>query len=163
VNPLFAQLGLAAPGEEASLIRAVQLMLHSIGAGMVLMLVTAAGTAWAARRLGNAEDEGSSAEIILNSANVLYLSFGMCGVMLLVNNNLARAFAIGAAIALVRFRIKVGSKTLSMALFYGVLTGMACGVDRVHLAWGITFTFALLEGSVLTLAALVSRRRSRAA
>jgi hypothetical protein len=135
-------------------------MVHAVGAGALLMLITACGTIWASSRIGGEESDGSPAEIVLNSANVLFLSFGMAGVMLLVNNNLARAFAIGAAIALVRFRIKVSSKTLSMALFYGVLAGMACGVDRVHLAWGMVVTFGLLQLFVLFIAGLLSRKRA---
>jgi hypothetical protein len=157
----IGQLLMTGNGDEMSLIRSVQLMVHAIGSGMLLMLVTAIGTTWSAKRLSSSKDDdeedGSLAEVILSSGNVMFLSFGMAGVMLLVNNNLARAFAIGAAIALVRFRIKVSSKTLSMALFYGVLAGMACGVDRVHLAWGIAATFGLLELLLLGTAGLAAR------
>ena len=69
--------------------------------------------------------------MVLGSANVLFLCFGMTGIMILVNNNLARAFAIGAAIAVIRFRIKFDGKGLGSSLFFGVLVGMACGVGQV--------------------------------
>lgn len=88
-------------------------------------------------------------DFMLTSANVLFMCIGMTAVMILVNNNLARAFAIGAAIALVRFRIKVEGKFLGMALFYGVLTGMACGVNRIDVAWSVAVTFAALKLLIL--------------
>ncbi len=159
MNPGTAQfLGMTMASGDISLLRAMQLLVHSVGLGLILMLLTAWGTGQVARRFpGETEEKISSAEIILGSANVLFLCFGMSGVMLLVNNNLARAFAIGAAIALVRFRIKVNAKTLSMALFYGVLVGMACGVDQVEIAWGITLAFGLLEALVIGIASLVDR------
>jgi hypothetical protein len=158
VSGQVLNLGLAA--SDITLLRAMQLLTHSVVLGLFLMLLTAWGTGQVARRFaGSASEEKiSSAEIILGSANVLFLCFGMSGVMLLVSNNLARAFAIGAAIALVRFRIKVNAKTLSMALFYGVLVGMACGVDQVHIAWGITVAFGVLESAVIGIAVYFDRR-----
>ena len=164
MNPQhMAQLLGANPESPADLVRMMQLLLHSIGAGTALMLITVWGSSRVAARFQDPEEHapGGPAEIVLSSANVLFLCFGMTGVMLLVNNNLARAFAIGAAIALVRFRIKVTSKTLSMALFYGVLTGMACGVDRVELAWGIAGVFGILQVLVLAMAGIADRGKRR--
>ncbi len=74
---------------------------------------------------------------ILNASNVLFLCFGMAGIMILVNNNLARAFAIGAAIALVRFKIKLDAYGLGVTLFFGVVVGMACGVGQTETAIAI--------------------------
>src|SRR3954468_13858624 len=54
--------------------------------------------------------DANPSEILIAASNVLFMGFGMTGVMILVNNNLARAFAMGAAIALIRFRIKVDNK-----------------------------------------------------
>jgi hypothetical protein len=158
LNPgLAAALGQGEPpGLDA---RATLVLLgHSVALGLVLMLITW----WASRQVhsralpaapGAAADEKalSPTDQVLSAANVMYLCFGMAGVMILVNNNLARAFAIGAAIALVRFRVKVDSKGPAMALFYGVLAGMACGVDRVAIGWGIAAVFALMQGVVLGL------------
>ena len=87
----------------------------------------------------------SYAELILGSANVLFLCFGMTGMMILVNNNLARAFAIAAAIAVVRFRIKMDSQGLSTALFFGVLVGMACGVGQVVTGGIMTVAYGILQ------------------
>jgi hypothetical protein len=95
--------------------------------------------------------------MLYDSSNVLYLCVGMTSVMLLVNNNLARAFAIGAAIALVRFRIKVDSKNFGMCLFFGVVVGMACGVDQVPLAYALVGVFGMMQGLILILAKIIMR------
>ena len=88
-------------------------------------------------------------ELILNSSNVLFLCFGMTGIMILVNNNLARAFAIGAAISIVRFRIKLDSQGLGATLFFGVLVGMACGVGQIDTAVLLTLSYGLLQAIVV--------------
>lgn len=120
---------------------------HAIGVGGVLSVLT-----WAAGRKFN----GGNGDLVLSSASVVFLCLGMTAVMILVNDNLARAFAIGAAIALVRFRVKVAGKFLGVGLLYGVLTGMACGVGRTDVAWLVTGCFGLL-----LLGALAARRSGR--
>ena len=50
--------------------------------------------------------------------------------------------AIGAAMALIRFRIKVDTKTVNMGLFYRLLTGMAVGIDQVPIAYAISYASA---------------------
>ena len=95
---------------------------------------------------------------ILNASNVLYMCLGMTGIMVLVSDSIARAFAIGAAIAIVRFRIKVDSKSFGMCLFYGVLAGMACGVDHVPLAYAMAIIFSLLQVCIFSLAYLVGKK-----
>ncbi len=90
-------------------------------------------------------------ELILGSANVLFLCFGMTGIMILVNNNLARAFAIGAAVAMVRFRIKFDAQGLGSTLFFGVLVGMACGVGQPLTAFVITVAYGILQMIVIFL------------
>ncbi len=136
-----------------------QLMGHSALLGLGLMLLTAWVTSNSSNKADKADREaGSPADLIYSSANVLYLSFGMTGMMLIVNNNIARAFAIAAAIALVRFRIKVDTKILSMSLFYGVLTGMACGVGHVLVAYILVLFFGLLQILVLMAVKVVEHR-----
>lgn len=98
----------------------------------------------------------SYAELLLGSANVLFLCFGMTGIMILVNNNLARAFAIGAAIAVVRFRIKFNSQ--GSMLFFGVLVGMACGVGQIATAVGVTFAYAILQAVVIILMSVAAKK-----
>jgi hypothetical protein len=126
---------------------------NSIILGVVLMLVTL----WANHRLvRNAGPDSRETKnmtphsMLMSSSNVLFFTFGMTGVMLLVNNNLARAFAIGAAIALIRFKIKIDATSQGMALFYAVLAGMACGVDQPLVGWGMTVFFAIGQVSIMT-------------
>ncbi len=135
---------------ELALSTAARLFGHALLIGSLLMALTW----WVTKKIGNgslAKDRlTSESEIIITASNVLFLCVGMTAVMILVNDNLARAFAIGAAIALVRFRIKVAGKFPGMALFYGVLTGMACGVNRADLAWGVTIIFGVILCGVVT-------------
>jgi hypothetical protein len=165
MNPsLVAQMEAAASGPAMDFSIAIVNMGHAALLGAALMLMTVWATyqtvAPAASSAADSKDEGEEtpADLILASANVLFLCFGMTAVMLLVNNNLARAFAIGAAIALVRFRIKVNSKALSMGLFYGVLTGMACGVGQVYIGYTIVVFFALLQLVVLGLVKMTTKK-----
>lgn len=161
MNPagaFFQQLATAAP-ETVDYLAAIKSLGHAALLGLVLMGLTA----WFS---GNSTVEAASpdepmpspAERIFSAANVLYLCFGMSGMMLIVNNNIARAFAIAAAIALVRFRIKVNSKILSMALFYGVLTGMACGVGHSYIGYVLVVFFGVLQLFVLTAARIAQKR-----
>lgn len=142
---------------------AVQYLALSIGLGTLLTLVTI----WANQKVGpllqKAQlalpgQEGQSSQkrsppasfhnlmnSVLNASNVLFLCFGMSGIMILVNNNLARAFAIGAAIALVRFKIKLDSYGLGATLFFAVVVGMACGVGQVETAIAIAGAFSIIQ------------------
>jgi hypothetical protein len=98
---------------------------------------------------------------ILNASNVLFLCFGMAGIMILVNNNLARAFAIGAAIALVRFKIKLDSYGLGVTLFFGVVVGMACGVGQGETAIAIALAFCTIQAFIVLLICRVGSKRNR--
>ena len=124
----------------------VEALANSAILGIVLMAITV----WANNRINVDKstlptERLSPADLIINSANVLFICFGMTGMLLLVNNNIARAFAIAAAIALVRFKIKVDSKIMSMSLFYAVLTGMACGVGYSFIGYILVLFFGVLQ------------------
>ena len=86
----------------------------------------------------------SNLEIFLGASNLLFLCVGLTGVMLLVNNNLARAFAIAAALALTRFRIKLDQKSVNASLLFAILIGMACGLGEQRLAWMATGIYIVL-------------------
>ncbi len=86
----------------------------------------------------------SNLEIFLGAANLLFLCVGLTGIMLLVNNNLARAFAIAAALALTRFRIKLDQKSVNASLLFAILIGMACGLGEQRLAWMSTGIYIVL-------------------
>ena len=148
---------------------ALEYLVVSIGLGIILMMLAV----WSSKKIGiklasNSASSGetampsklsksmqsSYAELILTSANVLFLCFGMAGIMILVNNNLARAFAIGAAIAVIRFRIKFDNKGLASTLFFSVLVGMACGVGQVQTAIVMTLAYGVLQGIIIMLMGL---------
>ena len=86
----------------------------------------------------------SNLEIFLGASNLLFLCVGLTGIMLLVNNNLARAFAIAAALALTRFRIKLDQKSVNASLLFAILIGMACGLGEERLAWMATGIYIVL-------------------
>jgi hypothetical protein len=148
-----------------SFARITLLLANALGLGAML----AACTAWTTLKLPvrkkrfDSSPEGMQVgpplhgvdqrlDVFMNAMMVLYLCFGMTGVMILVNNNIARAFAIGAAISLVRFRVKLDQPGFSAGLFFSVLTGMACGVDQIPTAWAMGLTFSIVQ--MLTLHSL---------
>lgn len=169
MSELIRQLQAQGAAIDVSLLHAAYLFGHSILNGAILMYLTwwvnAGGGAVVARGAKDAKDskgyKDKDADVLNGAANVLFLCVGMTAVMILVNDNIARAFAVGAAVALVRFRIKVAGKFLSMALFYAVLIGMACGVSRVDLAWGVTVAFGLILYAVTLLRRSLARRATR--
>jgi|GEM_PF-5430985 len=142
---------------------AFQYLALSIALGIVLMILAV----WSSKKIGNKLTSNQSAlketgkyekslsvsyaELVLGSANVLFLCLGMTGIMILVNNNLARAFAIGAAIAIIRFRVKFDDKGLGSTLFFGVLVGMACGVGQIQIAIVITAAYGILQAIIIML------------
>lgn len=137
--------------EAVSLLTSVEALANSAALGMVLLCLTV----WASNstpndKIGPNTSRLSPSDIIINSSNVLFICFGMTGMLLLVNNNIARAFAIAAAIALVRFKIKVDSKIMSMSLFYAVLTGMACGVGYAFIGYILVIFFGILQFIVIS-------------
>jgi hypothetical protein len=119
---------------------------HSVAIGVLLMAVTLL-TSWPIAR-EEAEDERSSlSDLTLESGNLVFLCAGITGVMVLVNNDIARAFAIGAAIALVRFRVRMEKSTAS-GYFFSLIAGMACGVDALAIGWVLAATYSILKISV---------------
>ena len=71
---------------------------------------------------------------------------------------MSRRKGIGAAIALVRFRIKMDTKNFAMCLFYGIIIGMACGVEQVELAYGLAGIFAVLQFTMLGISKILNGR-----
>ena len=106
---------------------------NSFVIGVILCIITY----FSGRHLLRDPKEPSQEKInlILGTVNILYLCMGLSCVMILVNNNLARAFAIGAAIALVRFRIKLGKSSANSNILFGIVCGIACGLNELPLAW----------------------------
>ncbi|MDZ4676589.1 MAG: hypothetical protein SGI74_03685 [Oligoflexia bacterium] len=139
-------------GDSLPLIKTLLIMGHSVVLGILLMMVGI----WVATRLRKnspkpgLDPNNQMSEIVLGAGNYLFLTIGMTVVMVLVNNNLARAFAIGAAISLVRLRIKVDGKGQGTTLLMAVLVGMACGVDKVVMAWCLMITYTILQSVIVS-------------
>ncbi len=137
------------------------IMGNSVILGILLMMIGI----WVANRLktkplkpgGDLNTQMS--EIVLGAGNYLFLTIGMTVVMVLVNNNLARAFAIGAAISLVRLRIKVDGKGQGTTLLMAVLVGMACGVDKIIMAWCLMLTYAVLQTIIVSYVTACNNKR----
>lgn len=125
----------------------IQLFGHSIFLGLILSILTYVTMI---PLMKNKVKEGGNLEnlrskVILGSSNILFLCVGLTGVMILVNNNLARALSIGATMALIRFRVKLGPKNLGSNLLFGIIVGVACGVQEVRVAWVVTIVYILLQ------------------
>ena len=84
-------------------------------------------------------------KLFLGASNILFMCVGLTGVMLLVGNNLARAFAIGAALALSRFRVKISKKSTGTHLMFGIIVGIACGLDQLAIAWICSIIYVVLQ------------------
>ena len=84
-------------------------------------------------------------KLFLGASNILFMCVGLTGVMLLVGNNLARAFAIGAALALSRFRVKISKKSTGTHLMFGIIAGIACGLDQLAVAWICSMIYVALQ------------------
>lgn len=145
MNGVMQQLaGQAANVMEPGIGASAWLLFHAVLVGAYLMALTW----WVSSRIDGIDDD---AEHVIRASSVMFVTIGVAAVMILVNNSLARAFAVGAAIALVRFRVKMEGKFIGMALLYGVITGMACGVDRLDVAWALSAIFGAMLGAVLVL------------
>ena len=106
--------------------------------------------------------EDDTLQLFLGASNLLFLCVGLTGLMLLVNDNLARAFAIAAAIALVRFRVKLDQKSINASLLFAILAGMACGLNAVELAWTATGIYIALFVLLLLFVQLIKPKNPQA-
>ena len=146
----------------------LMLLLNAVGIGLILVLTTFLEmkylSGYEAQFTPDADDGDDDGEnggspvkvktpksgkddtlqLFLGASNLLFLCVGLTGLMLLVNDNLARAFAIAAAIALVRFRVKLDQKSINASLLFAILAGMACGLDAIELAWTSTGIYIVL-------------------
>lgn len=112
---------------------------NSILAGLLL----AASTHYITSKLAS-NDTGADGDTLLGTFNILFLCVGMTGVMILVNNNFIRVFAIVAAFALFRFRVSLGEKGIRASLLFGVMAGMAMGLNEILLGWILVFVYHIL-------------------
>lgn len=119
---------------------------HSFFLGSILTFVTYFSLTYAKPASSKKKLSAKKrAKYILGSFNILFLCVGLTGLMILVNNSLARAFAIGAALGIVRFRVKLGQKSLVSNILFGIITGIACGLEMLSVAWIVTGVYTLLQ------------------
>ncbi|RLA64322.1 MAG: hypothetical protein DRQ88_03770 [Epsilonproteobacteria bacterium] len=121
----------------------ITLLGHSTLIGIILCFITYFSTKGYLNPNKNLDKQKIA--LILGTTNILYLCTGLTAVMILVNNNLARAFSIGAAIALVRFRIKLGRKGAAANILFGIIGGIACGLNEITLAWLVTCLYLAIS------------------
>lgn len=133
---------------------------HSVLLGVILGLITFAKLSMLKKKrsvLGEPMSElDQMINLISDCSTIVFLCVGLSGVMILVNNNLARAFAVAAGIALVRMRINVNKEHSGTNLLFGVISGIACGLGELNVAWASTFIYLLLQSALLTAVAVVS-------
>jgi len=128
----------------------VRIMFHSVAMGILLAVVTF----MAVRSIYGKQNVNTPAELfqlLIGSSNLLFLCVGMTGITLLINNNIVRAFAIIAALALVRFRVKLDQKNINASILFSVLAGTACGLQEVPIAWVMIGFYIILLGALIIL------------
>ncbi len=116
-----------------------EVLLNTFGAGLVLGCASYLLDASVAKKspIGGADPVAR----MVNASNQLIMCVGVGGMMLLIEQNLVRAVVLFAAMALVRFRVRVSEKSLSASFFFSVIAGMATGMGEIELAWIFTSVF----------------------
>lgn len=143
-------------GESAiSLSILFEMLSHSIVLGIILVLANYFGSQVIdnlLRELTPEKQAKATIRDIVGSSNLLFLCAGLTGIMLLINNSVFRAFAIVSAIALIKFRVKIDNKGLNGSLLFAVLSGMACGVQELLIAWIVVgFYIMLVAGLIMVI------------
>ena len=128
------------------------LLLNSIVLGIVLTTLTYLLNApTRSKENKKKKDIKKQITVFLSATNILFLCVGLTGVMVLVNNNLARALAIGATLKLIRFRVNVGTKMIGSNMLFGIIAGIACGLNELFVAWAVTVVYAFIQLSTLAI------------
>ncbi len=118
-------------------------LLNTLGAGLVLAVSTYGLDFILAKK--SAENGSDPMARMISASNQLIMCVGVGGMMLLIEQNIVRAVVLFAALALVRFRVRVSEKSLSASFFFSVIAGMACGMGEMRLAWIFTGVFVSLS------------------
>ncbi|MBF0365490.1 MAG: hypothetical protein HQK50_07955 [Oligoflexia bacterium] len=146
------------------------ILLHSFVAGILLVLITIImEKSLSGNDPTQEEEEGggkgnanananANVQLLMGASNILFLCVGITGIMILVNNNLARAFAIGAALTITRFRVKIGKKNLASNLLFGIIVGVANGLGEIKLGWMMTAAYVSLALLLVLVVKLIRRR-----
>lgn len=121
----------------------VDVLLNTFAAGMVLGFASYLLDASVAKKSPLSAVDPIAR--MVNASNQLIMCVGVGGMMLLIEQNLVRAVVLFAAMALVRFRVRVSEKSLSASFFFSVIAGMATGMGEIQLAWIFTSVFVVLS------------------
>lgn len=142
LKALLAQENIA--GAAAFQVPVSDVLINTLGTGMVIALAAYfLDSVLAKKSIENGADPLSR---MINASNQLIMCVGVGGMMLLIEQNIVRAVVLFAALALVRFRVRVSEKSLSASFFFSVIAGMAVGMGEMRLAWIFTGVFVCLSG-----------------
>ena len=111
----------------------------------VLAAVLSSGISLIYRIIKTSEEDR---DIIMFS--LILISVTIAGAMMIIGNNLARAFGLVGAVAIIRFRTAVKSYRDMAFVFLTIVIGMACGLGFIVLAV-ITAGFTAVVSMVLWL------------
>ncbi len=118
----------------------IQGVLLVLGSSLVLGLIISIGY-----MINNKEDGYSTAFVV----SLLVLPMAISIIIMMVGSNIAKAFSMAGAFALVRFRSAPGNPKDITYICITMATGLACGVGYI----GYGAVFALIVTLVLILAA----------
>ncbi len=134
---------------------------QSAAGGVILGLTTYLTHRKLDRALPSADPEGPrETERLISGFNSFFLSVAMTATMIAISNSLARAFALGAAMGLVRFRIKLDRKTVGMHMLCAVIYGVACGVGQPLVGATLLSLFIVAQTFLIFVISAQARRRS---
>ena len=66
---------------------------------------------------------------------LIFLAVAITGAMMIIGNNLARAFGLVGAVSIIRFRSAVKSARDMAFVLFVIVVGMACGLGYIFLAF----------------------------
>jgi uncharacterized membrane protein YhiD involved in acid resistance len=75
---------------------------------------------------------------------IVFVTFIVAMVMMVIGNNLARAFALVGALSIIRFRTVIKDTKDTAFIFLGLAAGMAAGTSTYFLAISGTLVFAVI-------------------
>ena len=113
---------LSTTGESFTLVNALIIMLASIVLGLVI----------------------SSVYLFTHRKETTQQSFVISVIILLIGNNVARAFSLAGAFSIIRFRSAPGDAKDMSYIFFTLAVGLACGMGYIGYAALITVVLCLL-------------------
>lgn len=120
-------------------IEIVSVIAHTVAAGVVIGSFAYVLDYVLSKKSNNTEQD--PVQRLINACNLLLVCVGVGGMMLLIEQSLIRAVVLFAAIAVVRFRVRVSEKSLGSSFFFAVIAGMAGGLGEFNLTWLFTSLF----------------------